>query len=84
MAIIEILKLNDLQPWLKTITIDKYIPIHIHSSNDVVLRPNVTTKGRDTILIRNVSKEIVEKITTLWNEIYECENFIFEEEKMRW
>jgi hypothetical protein len=56
-----------------------------YGRNFVLLRPSVTTRGRDSFLIKNLSSEEVESFVNWWGKMraYEVEEMEFDETKYR-
>jgi hypothetical protein len=56
--------------------------LYLTSDNGAVLRPTVTSRGRDTVLLRNVSVEQQDELEKWWGRAFRCKTVHFKEDVM--
>lgn len=54
--------------------------MYITSSGDIIYRPTVTTRGRDTIILKEQSQETCDRIQRWYGTIIRIKNYSFRED----
>ncbi len=62
----------------KIIDREKYV-LYLTSDSSAILRPIVTTKGRDTIVVRNLTQSEREELERWWGKVYRVKSMMRED-----
>ena len=63
---------------------DKYRMYYSEEEGIVILRPTVTTRGRDTLVVSGVSREEIDELVSWWGQAFKIKRVEFDETKWRW
>lgn len=82
MAIVELKDLEEFKKLAGNFDKTRYI-LYITASNELILRPTVTTPRVDTIYIRKISDSDVKELEQIWGNIVRISRFYFDETDKR-
>lgn len=82
--IITLDEISDVQKAIDTKLIDtsKYVCI-IARDNTVLIKPNVTTKGRETFVLIKLTKKEVDYLSELFSNVLEANSITFREDNFQ-